>query len=459
MRVIVVGAGMAGLTAAADLADAGQQVVVLEKRHVAGGKVSSWDEGERTIESGLHIFFGCYRELLKMMRRVGAYDHILWKEHTIYVARPGGVLSRFRFPNLPAPLNGIVAFTANDLLSWPEKLTNVRALVRPWLMPLPKIAHWDDRTYQQWHRGYGIAEGVLTKWWNPIALSMGFLPASQMSARPMTTVFHHFSRDAGASRVGFLDGPPQSRMHQQFVDYITERGGEMRLNARVRELFIDCASDYPMIQGVRLDGDEVIQADGVVLAAPLHNARQLIPDALKQVPYFRDLDKLKSVPVMNVQVWLDRYVSKVDNLFFTAETPFSVFADLAVVSPLYDRTGGSLVSMAVAPAQHLWHLDDAEIARRCIEALMRLWPQVKHARVLHTSVVKIPNSIYREVPGSDALRPTQRTPISNLALAGDYTQQDYMASMEGAVRSGHLAAQALEGGLTLRKKVRSQSQG
>jgi len=143
---------------------------------------------------------------------------------------------------------------------------------------------------------------------------------------------------------------------------------------------------------------------------------------------------------MNVQVWFDRYVSSVDNLFFTADAPFSVFADLAVVSPLYDRTGGSLVSMAVAPAEPLWHLDDDGIARRCIQALNNLWPSVRHAKVTHTSVVKIPNSIYREVPGSDALRPTQNTPIANLALAGDYTQQDYMASMEGAVRSGHLAA-------------------
>lgn len=187
----------------------------------------------------------------------------------------------------------------------------------------------------------------------------------------------------------------------------------------------------------------MLEADGVVVAAPLHNARQLIPTALKEMPFFRDLWRLKSVPVMNVQVWLDRYISKVDNLFFTADAPFSVFADLAVVSPLYDRTGGSLISMAVAPAEPLWHLGDEEIVSTCLDALCNLWPQVRQARVLHDSVVRIPNSIYREVPGSDALRPTQRTPVRNLALAGDYTRQDYMASMEGAVRSGHLAAQAL----------------
>lgn len=442
-KAIVVGGGLAGLTAAADLADAGFRVQVLEKRPVVGGKVSSWNEGEYTVESGLHIFFGCYRALLAMMKRVDAYSHINWKNHTILVSRPGGKVAKFHFPNIPAPFNGIVAFTGNDLLTWHEKFTNVRALIRPWLTPLAKVSRWDDRTYAEWHRDYGIAEGVLTKWWNPIALSMGFLSADEMSARPMTTVFHHFSRKADASRVGFLDGPPGERLHKPFVDYIESRGGTVLCSSRVAELQVAWGDDTPRISGVRLDNGDILEADAVVMAAPLHSARQMIPRVLRHIAYFDNLWKLKSVPVMNVQVWFDRYVSSTDNLFFTADAPFSVFADLAVTSPLYDRTGGSLVSMAVAPAQELWHLPDGEIVRRCLESLGSLWPQTRKAQVMHTTVVKIPNSIYREVPGSDALRPMQTTPISNLALAGDYTQQDYMASMEGAVRSGHRAAHAI----------------
>lgn len=259
----------------------------------------------------------------------------------------------------------------------------------------------------------------------------------------MTTVFHHFSRSAGASRVGFLDGPPGERLHRPFVEYIERRGGEVRCAARVSELKIDRRNGGPVATGVGLQDGEEIEADAVVIAAPLHNARQLLPRVLREIPYFERLWQLKSVPVMNVQVWFDRYVSRTDNLFFTADAPFSVFADLSVTSPLYDTTGGSLVSMAVAPAAPLWHLTDEEIVQTCLDSLADLWPSTRAAKVTHSTVVKIPNSIYREVPGSDALRPTQRTPIANLALAGDYTQQDYMASMEGAVRSGHRAADAL----------------
>ena len=443
MRAIVVGAGLAGLTAGCDLADAGLETLVLEKRAVAGGKVSSWVEDGYPVESGLHIFFGCYRELLQMMRQVDAYKNVLWKRHTIYVARPQGKVSKFHFPNVPAPFNGIAAFTGNDLLTWHEKLTNVRALIRPWLTPLEKVSRWDDLTYAEWHKGFGIAEGVLTKWWNPIALSMGFLSADEMSARPMTTVFHHFSRSAEASRVGFLDGPPGERLHQPFIRYIEQRGGEVRYNSRVNELVTAWQSGKLAVTGVRMEDWQVLEADAFVMAAPLHSARLMIPRAVRHMPYFDNLWRLKSVPVMNVQVWFDRYVSDTDNLFFTADAPFSVFADLAITSPLYDRTGGSVVSMAIAPAAPMWHLSNDEIAQRCIDALHSLWPRARNAKVVRTSVVKIPNSIYREVPGSDALRPTQRTPIANLALAGDYTQQDYMASMEGAVRSGHRAARAL----------------
>jgi zeta-carotene desaturase len=443
VKVVVIGGGLAGLTAAADLVDAGADVLVLEKRPVFGGKVSSWEEDEYTVESGLHVFFGCYTELLAMMKRVGAYRNILWKEHSILMSLPGGEVRRIKFPNVPAPFNGIVAFTSNDLLTWREKLTNMRALVRPWLAPLDKVARWDDRTYAQWHRDHGIAAGVLTKMWNPIALSMGFLPAEEMSARPMTTVFHHFSRHAYSSRVGFLDGPPAERLHKPFADYIRERGGELRPGSKVEQLEVAWQGGEPIIAGATLESGEVIEADAFVVAAPLHNARKMMPKVLRHLDYFDNLWRLKSVPVINVQIWFDRYISHTDNLFFTAHAPFSVFADLAITSPLYDRTGGSLVSMAVAPAQPLWHLSDEEIVAICLDALHDLWPQTGKANVVHTSVVKIPNSIYREVPGSDSMRPTQKTPISNLALAGDYTQQDYMASMEGAVRSGHLAAQAL----------------
>lgn len=442
-EVLIVGGGLAGLATAADLADAGARVTVLEKRPVLGGKVSSWRDGDGDpVESGLHVFFGSYTHLLALMRRVGAFGHIGWKAHTIHVAQPGGATATFRFPNLPAPLGGIVAFTGTDLLTWPEKLTNCRALILPCLMSLPMIERWDRLSYAEWHRRFRIAPGVLTKWWNPIALSMGFLPAEEMSARPMTTVFHHFARSTHASQVGFLDGPPSERLHAPLADYITRRGGRILTGSRAAALELD-AQDR--VRGVRLADGRVQQADAYVLAAPLHSTRQLLPERLRRFPLFDNLWQLKSTPVMNVQLWFDGYIPDLqDNLYFTADAPFSVFADLAKVAPAgFDRHGGSLVSLCVAPAAPLWPQSDAELIAQCRAALVRLWPQAAGLAVRKATVVRIPNSIYRESPGSDRWRPTQATPVPNLFLAGDYTRQDYMASMEGAVRSGQRAAAAV----------------
>ena len=457
--VLIVGGGLAGLATATELVDAGVRVTVLEKRPVLGGKVSSWRDADGDpVESGLHVFFGSYTHLLALLRRVGAFPHIHWKAHTIHVARPGGRTATFRFPNLPAPLGGIVAFTGTDLLTWPEKWTNCRALILPWLMSLPMIERWDRLSYADWHRRFRIAPGVLTKWWNPIALSMGFLPAAEMSARPMTTVFHHFARSTHASQVGFLDGPPTERLHAPLAAYITRRGGCILTGARAEAVELDARD---RVTGVRLADGRVLSAGAYVLAAPLHSTRQLLPPRLRRFPLFDHLWRLKSTPVMNVQLWFEGHIPGIqDNLYFTADAPFSVFADLARVAPAgFDHHGGSLVSMCVAPAAPLWPLSDAALADLCRAALVRLWPQAAGLRVQKATVVRIPNSIYRESPGSDRWRPTQATPVPNLFLAGDYTRQDYMASMEGAVRSGQRAAQAVLGLRNVECGVRNRERG
>jgi 9,9'-di-cis-zeta-carotene desaturase len=457
--VLIVGGGLAGLATAAELVDAGMRVTVLEKRAVLGGKVSSWRDADGDpVESGLHVFFGSYTHLLALLRRVGAYPHIRWKAHTIHVAQPGGRTATFRFPNLPAPLGGIVAFTGTDLLTWPEKLTNCRALILPWLMSLPMIERWDRLSYAEWHRRFHIAPGVLTKWWNPIALSMGFLPAAEMSARPMTTVFHHFARSTHASQVGFLDGPPTERLHAPLAAYIRARGGRILTDARAEAVELDAAD---RVSGVRLADGRVLSASAYVLAAPLHSTRQLLPARLRRFPLFDNLWRLKSTPVMNVQLWFEGHILDIqDNLYFTADAPFSVFTDLARVAPAgFDHHGGSLVSMCVAPAAPLWPLSDAELVETCRAALVRLWPQAAGRAVRKATVVRIPNSIYRESPGSDRWRPTQATPVPNLFLAGDYTRQDYMASMEGAVRSGQRAAQAVLAVRTAAGGVRNREAG
>ena len=437
-KTIIIGGGLAGLATAVRLLDAGVDVELIEKRDVLGGKTSSWADADGDhIESGLHCYFRCYKELLPFFRRVGVYDHIRWKEQTFLVARPGGDHAQLRFPRLPAPLNGVLAFTNNDLFTPIEKLSNLLGLATTWIGTLDYIKTLDDLSFREWRVQHRIAEGVERKLWNAICLSLGFIGAEEMSARPMATIFHYFATVADASQFGTLDGSPNERIFKPLADWIAARGGCIRTGTRAVELLL---GDGGVI-GVRLADGSVVRGDAYVLAAPVHSTRQLLPQSLRSIAYFDNLWKLRSVPTINVQLWFDRYITTIDNFWFTADACFSVFGDLALTSPLdYDRHGGSMVEMCVAPAAPYWQLADAEIVELCRRDLARLWPDVAGARLIKGTAARIPNSLYREEPGADRYRPDQRSPIANLFLAGDWTAQDYMASMEGAVQSARRAA-------------------
>lgn len=429
---------MAGLATAVKLLDAGIAVELIEKRDVLGGKTSSWVDADGDhLESGLHCYFRCYKELLPFFQHVGVYDHIRWKEHTFLIARPGGNHARLHFPNIPAPLNGMVAFTNNDLFTTWEKLSNLLGLATTWIGTLDYLKTLDHLSFREWRIQHHIAEGVERKLWNAICLSLGFIGAEDMSARPMATIFHYFATVANASQFGTLDGSPNERIFKPIAEWITQRGGVIRGGAKASALELENGG----VAGVRLADGSLAQGDAYVLASPVHSTRQLLPKSLRSVQYFDNLWKLRSVPTINVQLWFDRYVTAVDNFWFTSDACFSVFGDLALTSPLhYNRHGGSMVEMCVAPAAPYWQQSDAEIVEMCRRDLARLWPEVQGATLIKGTAVRIPNSLYREEPGADRYRPDQRSPIANLFLAGDWTAQDYMASMEGAVQSARRAS-------------------
>lgn len=437
-KTIIVGGGLAGLATAVKLLDKGIEVELIEKRDVLGGKTSSWVDGDGDhIESGLHCYFRCYKELLPFFRQVGVYDHIRWKEHTFLFARPGGQHARLHFPKVPAPLNGMIAFTNNDLLSTREKLSNLLGLATTWIGTLDYIKTLDHMSFREWRIRHRIDEGVERKLWNAICLSLGFIGAEDMSARPMATIFHYFASVADASQFGTLDGAPNERIFKPIAAWLLARGATLRTGTKATSIELE----HGGVAGVRLADGTLVRGDAYVLAAPVHSTRQLLPGSLRAVAYFNNLWKIRAVPTINVQLWFDRYVTTVDNFWFTSDASFSVFGDLALTSPLeYDRHGGSMVEMCVAPAAPYWQQSDAAIIELCRSDLARLWPEVNSARLIKGTAARIPNSLYREEPGADRYRPIQRSPVANLFLAGDWTAQDYMASMEGAVQSARHAA-------------------
>jgi 15-cis-phytoene desaturase len=173
----------------------------------------------------------------------------------------------------------------------------------------------------------------------------------------------------------------------------------------------------------------------------------LLPEAWKQLAYFSKLDGLNGVPVINIHLWFDRKLTAIDHLLFSRSPLLSVYADMSNTCREYEDSDRSMLELVFAPAKDWIGRSDDEIVAATLEELKRLFPQhftgENQATLRKAIVVKTPLSVYKTVPGCQALRPDQTSPIANFFLAGDYTMQRYLASMEGAVLSGRLCAEAI----------------
>jgi zeta-carotene desaturase len=473
MRVAIVGAGLAGLVTAIDLVDAGCEVQIFESRPFVGGKVSSWTDGDGNhIEMGLHVFFGCYYQLFDLMQKVGALDNLRLKEHTHIFMNRGGRTGALDFRFLTgAPFNGLKAFFTTNQLSWRDKLQNAIALgTSPIVQGLidfdgamKTIRNLDKISFADWFISHGGSKGSIKRLWNPIAYALGFIDCDQISARCMLTIFQFFALRTEASVLRMLTGSPHEYLHKPILAYLTARNTQIHTRRQVREIQFTESETETRVTGIVVaqgDKTEVVSADAYVFACDVPGIQRVLPSQWRKWAEFDGIYHLDAVPVATVQLRFDGWVTEleshekrhqlnqaagIDNLLYTGDADFSCFADLALTSPSdYYRPGeGSLLQLVLTPGDPFIQQSNHEIAQHVLQQVHQLFPSSQELNMTWYNVVKLAQSLYREAPGMDIYRPNQKTPVSNFFLAGSYTQQDYIDSMEGATISGRRAAKAV----------------
>ncbi|MGB7511121.1 MAG: FAD-dependent oxidoreductase, partial [Pelodictyon phaeoclathratiforme] len=347
----------------------------------------------------------------------------------------------------PSPLHLLPAIVKNGYFTFGEMVAFAKSLI-PLALKKEKYPPTQDHlTFTEWAKEKKLGNRLLEKMFRPMALALKFIPPEEISAKIILDVTETFYRIPDASRMGFLKGSPHEYLTQPLIDYSESRGAIFKNGTVVDELLFDGAE----INGVQLRNGEILTADYYLCALPIHNLKRVLPDNLKRHdPFFGDLEKLEGVPVISVQIWYDREITSADNVLFSPDGVIPVYANLARTTPEYTTLRGepfkgkTRFEFCVAPAKDLISLSKEEIIRLVDLSVRNCYPETSRgAKILKSTVVKIPQSVYAPLPFMEQYRPTQKTPIRNLFLAGGFSQQLYYDSMGGAVMSANLAVDGI----------------
>jgi zeta-carotene desaturase len=348
------------------------------------------------------------------------------------------------------------------------------------------VRQLDDITFTQWFTQLGGSRGSIERMWDPIAYALGFLDCDNISARCMLTIFMLFAIRTEASVLRMLDGSPQTGLHDPILKYLADRNVKINTSTPCRDIVHELDSNGlpTRVTGIKIGAKEEFRPFDVVVAAlDVPGIQKVLPDTFRRYDMFDKIYNLDTVPIATVQVRFDGWVTEmqddarmrnvkgdfadgrapgIDNLLYSADAEFSCFADLALTSPgeYYKPGEGSLIQAVFD--ERAFERSNEQIVKDCISQLNKLFPSSKNLNCTWSSVVKLGKSLYREKPGQDKFRPTQATPIENFFLAGSYTYQDYLDSMEGATRSGLMVADEIisraDGPNGLAAKSRKSSQ-
>ncbi|MDY6796138.1 MAG: FAD-dependent oxidoreductase [Actinomycetota bacterium] len=434
MRALIMGGGLAGLSAAVHIIDNGFDVTLLESEEELGGRAMSWvDEDGDTIDNALHVFFPHYANILEFFEKVGAKDVIHWTDTLTYFKEDGDAAD-FRPFDLPAPLHGLSLVNFHHI-SYLDLLRFGPAAVRAFSMREAAVDEYDRMTVEDFLHRYGVSQGLIDNMLRAMVDGLTFLEPYEVSAKTMAYWIRKLTTTSEAVRVGFARGGLGEIYVDKAVDYIGSKGGKILNGVGVKSIKLKGDS----ILNVTPTKGRNMRADVFVSALPVQALRRVLPEEVYDYRYFRNLWRFEDASSLSAMVWFDRKVLELSNIAVGIGTVFNWFADLTQVVPEAFSREGSVLELVITPCGHLLPLSDERIMDMVVSDIKKLLPAARKAEVVKWRLVRGRQGMFAQKPHMDRYRPTQRTPIPNLYLCGDFTRAGHSAGMEGAVVSGRLA--------------------
>lgn len=441
LRVAIAGGGLAGLTCAKVLADAGFQVTVLESLPYLGGRAGTYRDADGDwVEQGLHLFHGAYSEFRALLRDIGRPPReVLYWTDDLRFEEPDGPSATFGTNPLYAPLRTLRGVIGNNRYLGPLAKLSLVPLIAPAVLPDALLRRFDDRTVTAWWRRTSRVPQVLERFLRPFCRAIQFTDADEFSAYNFLGWVHQTMIRPLRARLGGYRGARDEIIFQPLADHLKQRGVEIRTGVEVAA--IRYAADTRTVTGLTLAGGEQLTADVYVVALPAWVFADRMPAALRAEPFFAAIADLPTAPAISLQVWFDREVTRRDGYTMVPHSRSPVYQDQARRTYPYGQ--GSRLSVIVSPADGMLDWTDDAITDHVLASLGAANPEIAAAKVVKRVVLKHPRHLIRPLPGAMSARPRQTTPVANLFLAGDWTQQDFFGSQEGAVRGGNACARAI----------------
>jgi squalene-associated FAD-dependent desaturase len=450
--VIVIGSGVAGLSAAVELAERGARVSVLEAKAVLGGRATSFKDpqtGER-VDNGQHVLLGCYHATFRFLKKIGAEDRVrLQTMLDVEFVDRAGTRTRLQCPPLPPPFNLLAGLFEWEALRWRDRFAALR-LAAPLRIaqqavkgereegggkkkPAALVAASPGETVEQWLINNGQTARLREMLWEPLALAALNQSVREAAAPPFAGVLARmFGGDPRDAALGLPICPLDELYAEPARTFIEARGGDVRIGSPAR-VFLDRGR----VSHVESRGDR-LTAGAIVCAVPWYSLVDLFGGDTGPVESLRTAAAAtQASPIASANVWLDRQILRTPFLGLPGRTLQWVFDK----GQMFEGNTSHL-TMVASGAEEVMGVSNEELMELALHELREALPEARTARVLRASVVRERRATFSLAPGQPR-RPESRTGVERLVLAGDWIDTGLPATIEGAAISGRLAAEAL----------------
>lgn len=437
-EVIVIGAGLSGMTAGVYLSEAGYHVQIFEANPYLGGRTSSFTIDGMPMESGLHRFLGFYTALPDVLHKVGIdLDKMLYWEDEIEIRTPEGPSMVMGLAPLHKPLATLDGLLGHgDFISAEDKLSILRMMTAGMKDYITRPDELDRITVDTYAKRHGVTQQAMSRLLVPMTEGIFFLPMDRYSMFNLMGLAMPYLSTLPQLRVGAFAGGMSEVMMKPMAKFIEDHGGNVQTNSPVEELLVRAGR----VRGVRVLGEQY-RAPHVVLATPLHAAQQLLLRDFPAHPALQSMFLLPSMPAVTFQLQLKSPSMDADRTTFGPGTPLASFAEQSRTT--FPDAKGRL-SIILSPPEKYIDMPPEQVLDIVTKHGELLGLKLR-GNVLDYHMVTLRDDFYSLETGSERLRPEQRTDIPGLTLAGDYTKQPNLATMEGAVVAGKKAADVVIG--------------